>query len=44
MDKSLGDDGLLADAGMILMSQEERNTMMIRMKNLTLLKPEHLKK
>jgi len=39
-----GDDGLLADAGMIPMSQEERNTMMIRMKKLTPLKPEHLKK
>ena len=39
-----GDDGLLADAGMIPMSQQERNTMMIRMKNLTLLKSEHLKK
>ena len=42
--KHWGEDGMLADAGMIPMSQEERNTMMIRMKNLTLLKPEHLKK
>ena len=42
--KHWGEDGMLADAGMIPMSQEERNIMMIRMKNLTLLKPEHLKK
>ena len=42
--KHWGEDGMLADAGMIPMSQEERNTMMIRMKKLTLLKPEHLKK
>ena len=42
--KHWGEEGMLADAGMIPMSQEERNTMMIRMKNLTLLKPEHLKK
>ena len=42
--KHWGEEGMLADAGMIPMSQQERDTMMIRMKNLTLLKPEHLKK
>ncbi len=41
--KHWGDDGLLADAGMIPMSEDERLLMRIRMKTLTKLTPDVLK-
>ena len=41
--KHWGDDGLLADAGMIPMSENERLLMRIRMKTLTKLTPDVLK-